>query len=218
MKIIARIRQLLSAKENGVVREGVGIPLPIVETPVAAKNVPLLRAPHAPAPAAPLRRAVVIPVPSPVTPTRVSVRLEGEGIEHPIADPSTGIIRRELERLRSSGPSHLALVAKSGSYLQAAGNAKRMTVEGHLVSAKHTTHVVLGRQGSAPVATVVATFGPIEVRASEVWSALEATELFSAFSATGFLPTTAARRDISVDIDGLQRHKPGRDPLGESTP
>jgi len=204
MKIIARIRQILSAKEDSAPLEGERFPVPIAEVPAPATNVPLLREPRATAPAAPLRRAVerpVPPVPSPVTPTRVNVRLEGEGIEHPIADPSPDIIRRELERLRSSSPSHVALITTDGSYLQAAGNAKRMTVEGHFVTPQCTTHVVLGRRDlSDRPATITSTAGPIEVRVSEVLSALEATELFSAFATTGSVSPNLTRRDISADL------------------
>ncbi|MCC7020451.1 MAG: hypothetical protein IT332_11885 [Ardenticatenales bacterium] len=130
-------------------------------------------------------------------------RLEGEGIEHPIADPSEDVIRRELERLRSSGPSPLALLAPDGSYLQAAGNAKRMTVECHFESPSRTTHVVLGRldsPGPDAIATIVSTAGLIDMRASEVWTALEAADLFSAFAATGSVAADLSRRDITAAI------------------
>ena len=73
--------------------------------------------------------------------------LEGEGIKQPIVAPKSEVIARELARLRSAGPSFLALVAPNGNYLQAAGNAKRMTVEAHVITPKRITQVVLGRRG-----------------------------------------------------------------------
>jgi len=190
MKIVERIRQLLNAKEGSVTPVVDDVPLPVADPPETT-----------------LRRAVerpATPRSSPlasVPPKKASVRLEGEGIATPTVDPSEDLLRLELERLRSGGPSLLALMAPNGSYLQAAGNAKRMTVEGHFVNAHRTTHVVLGRPGSqGPAATVVATFGPIEVRASEVWAAPEAVALFSAFAATGSVSTDLSRRDITAEI------------------
>lgn len=94
-------------------------------------------------------------------------------------------------------------MAPDGSYLQAAGNAKRMTVEGHIVSSQSTTHVVLGRHASSgPAAMVVATFGQIEVRPSEVWTAPEAANLFGAFVATGSVAADLGRQDITSAIGG----------------
>ncbi len=145
--------------------------------------------------------------------------LEGEGIPVPIADPTPEILRRELEHLRSSGPSFLALLATTGSYLQAAGTAKRLTVEAHIMTPEHPIHVVLGRQGLLGSATtVVSTGGPIDVYTSEVWAALAAAELFRVFATTGALPSDVARRDISAAITGLQLPEPDLDPLGETTP
>lgn len=93
------------------------------------------------------------------------------------------------------------MIAPDGSYLQAAGNAKRMTVEGHIVSPERTTHVVLGRQGSAgPDATIVSTVGTIDVRTSEVWTAPEAAGLFVAFAATGSISVDLNGRDITATI------------------
>ena len=130
-----------------------------------------------------------------------SFHLEGEGLAQPIIDPRDVDIRRELERLRSSGPSFLALVASNGSYVQAAGNAKRMTTEAHLVTSKRTAHVVLGRHGAPGAATtVISSSGSIVIRASEVWSALEAADLFSAFAATAVIPPILNQRDITADI------------------
>jgi len=78
-----------------------------------------------------------------------------------------------------------------------------MTVEVHLVSPTRTTHVVLGRQGSAaPDATIDSTAGPIEVYASEVWTATEASDLFSSFAAAGSISPGLNRRDITAAIDG----------------
>ena len=92
-------------------------------------------------------------------------------------------------------------MAPDGSYLQAAGNAKRMTVEGHIKSAQRITHVVLGRLGSSgPMATIVSTSGSIEVRASEVWTATEAVDLFAQFAATGSVSPGLSQRDITASI------------------
>ena len=74
-----------------------------------------------------------------------SFHLEGEGIKQPIVAPKSEVVARELARLRSSGPSFLALVAPNGNYLQAAGNAKRMTIEAHVIAPQRTVQVVLGR-------------------------------------------------------------------------
>lgn len=136
-----------------------------------------------------------------LTAKKGSFRLEGEGIPLPIADPSQQILRIELERLRSSGPSHLALIAPDGSYLQAAGNAKRMTVECHVVGSQRTTHAVLGRQGPPGSATTIpSTVGPITVSTSEVWTALEAADLFTAYAETGSVAPDLHRRDITAGI------------------
>lgn len=136
--------------------------------------------------------------------SQLRIVLEGEGIPVPIADPSDEIVCRELERLRSSGPSFLALVAEGGSYLQAAGTAKRLTVEAHFMTPEHPVHVVLGREGPPGRATtVVSSSGPIDVYASEVWSAQAAVELFHAFVTTGSIPPDVARRDISTTIVDL---------------
>lgn len=196
MKIVARIRQLLSAKEGNIVADVVErVPLTVARPPE-----PTLRraVEHEVRPATPR------PLPLAAVPlTKRVVRLEGEGIEHPIVAPSEDIIRRELDRLRSSGPSHLALIAPDGSYLQAAGNAERMTVEVRLVSPPRTTHVVLGRQQlSDRPATIVSTAGPIKVRASEVWTALEAVDLFSVFAATISVSPDLSQRDITAAIAG----------------
>lgn len=130
-----------------------------------------------------------------------SFHLEGEGIKQPIVAPKSEVIARELARLRSAGPSFLALVAPNGNYLQAAGNAKRMTVEAHVIAPKRTIQVVLGRRGSPGPATMIdSTFGGIVISASEVWSAFEATDLFSAFIATGSIPATLTQRDITAEI------------------
>lgn len=190
MKILARIRQLLADKEADSAPEVANVPLPIAAPP---EPTPRPRVEHPSAPRT---------VPSArVVPRKVSVRLEGEGIAQPTLDPSGDIIRHELERLRSSGPSHLALIATDGSYLQAAGNAKRMTVEGHVVSAQGTTHVVLGRQGSpGPATTLASTAGPIEVLASEVWAAPEVSDLFAEFAETGSVSPDLSRRDITASI------------------
>ncbi len=127
--------------------------------------------------------------------------LEGEGLEQPIMAPKSEVIARELARLRSSSPSFLALVAPNGNYLQAAGNAKRMTVEAHVIAPKRTVQVVLGRRGAPGSATTIdSTFGEIVVSASEVWSAFEATGLFSSFVATGSIPATLTQRDITTEI------------------
>jgi hypothetical protein len=127
--------------------------------------------------------------------------LEGEGLEQPIMAPKSEVIARELARLRSAGPSFLALVAPNGNYLQAAGNAKRMTVEAHVITPKRTTQVVLGRRGSPGTATTIdSTVGGVVISASEVWSAFEATDLFSAFVATGSIPATLTQRDITAEI------------------
>ena len=127
--------------------------------------------------------------------------LEGEGLEQPIMAPKSEVIARELARLRSSGPSFLALVAPNGNYLQAAGNAKRMTIEAHVIAPKRTTQVVLGRPGSPGAATTIdSSFGEIVVSASEVWSAFRATDLFAAFLATGSIPAALTQRDITAEI------------------
>lgn len=42
------------------------------------------------------------------------------------------------ERFCDSSPSILALIAPDGSYLQATGNATRMTVKAHIVSPAST--------------------------------------------------------------------------------
>lgn len=136
-----------------------------------------------------------------MAPDEGAFHLEGEGLEQPIIAPSTEVIRRELDRLRSSGPSFLVLIAPNGTYLQAAGNAKRMIVEGHVISPKRTVHVVLGRCGVPGTATTIeSSLGKIRVSASEVWSALEASDLFGAFLATGSIPATLARRGITAEI------------------
>ncbi len=130
-----------------------------------------------------------------------SFHLEGEGLEQTIFAPSMEDIRRELARLRSSGPSFLALVAPNGNYLQAAGNAKRMTIEAHVISPKRITQVVLGRRGAPGAATTIdSTFGGIVISASEVWSVFEAADLFDAFIATGSIPATLTQRDITAEI------------------
>lgn len=133
--------------------------------------------------------------------SKAPFRLEGEGILVPIVDPTQEIIRHELERLRSAGPSHLALVTTDGSYLQAAGNAKRMTVEHHLVGLDRTMHVVLGRQGApGPTTTIVSTAGSVSVSASEVWAAPEVVDLFAAFITTATIAPDVTRRDIWPDV------------------
>lgn len=130
-----------------------------------------------------------------------SFRLEGEGLEQPIAAPKSEVIARELARLRSSGPSFLALVAPNGNYLQAAGNAKRMTVEAHVITPKRAIQVVLGRHGAPGAATTIdSSFGGVVVSASEVWSAVEAAGLFDTFLATGSIPATPTQRDITAEI------------------
>ena len=130
-----------------------------------------------------------------------SFHLEGEGLERPIMAPTNQVIRRELERLRSAGPSFLALVAPNGNYLQAAGNAKRMTVEAHVISPKRAIQVVLGRRGSPGTATMIdSSFGEIVVSASEVWSAFGATEIFSAFLSMCSIPNALTQRDITAEI------------------
>ena len=130
-----------------------------------------------------------------------SFHLEGEGLEQPIMAPKSEVIARELARLRSVGPSFLALVAPNGNYLQAAGNAKRMTIEAHVISPKRITQVVLGRRGSPGAATTIdSTFGGIVISASEVWSAFEAADLFGAFLASGSIPATLTQRDITAEI------------------
>jgi len=127
--------------------------------------------------------------------------LEGEGIKQPIVAPKSEVIARELARLRSAGPSFLALVAPNGNYLQAAGNAKRMTIEAHVIAPKRTAQVVLGRSGAPGTATMIdSSFGGVVVSASEVWSAFEATEIFSAFLSTGSIPNALTQRDITTEI------------------
>jgi hypothetical protein len=130
-----------------------------------------------------------------------SFHLEGEGLERPIMAPTNQALSRELERLRSAGPSFLALVAPNGNYLQAAGNAKRMTIEAHVIAPKRTVQVVLGRRGAPGSATTIdSSFGEIVVSASEVWSVFEAADLFSTFIATGSIPATLTQRDITAEI------------------
>ena len=130
-----------------------------------------------------------------------SFHLEGEGLEESIVSPPKEVIRRELERLRSSGPSFLALVAPNGNYLQSAGNAKRMTIEAHIIAPKRTVQVVLGRRGAPGAATTIdSSSGGVVVSASEVWSAVEAADLFSAFIATGSIPAALTQRDITAEI------------------
>lgn len=204
MKIVACIRQLLSAKETATGPVVEDVPLPVEATP---EHNTFRRAVERPAATQSSPLALV-------PPKKTSLRLEGEGIEHPIADPPSDIIRRELERLRSSGPSHLALIAPDGSYLQAAGNAKRMTVESHIAGAQTTTHVVLGRQGSpGPDATIILTAGSIEVRASEVWTAPEAVNLFNAFAETGSVAAALSRRDITASISKPNSPQGSRNPF-----
>ena len=130
-----------------------------------------------------------------------SFHLEGEGLERPIIAPKSEVIARELARLRSAGPSFLALVAPNGNYLQVAGNAKRMTVEAHVISPKRAIQVVLGRRGAPGAATTIdSSFGEIVVSASEVWSVFETADLFIAFIATGSIPPTLTQRDITTEI------------------
>jgi len=131
-----------------------------------------------------------------------TVRLEGEGIAEPIESPSEDVLRREIGRLRTTGPSHLALIASDGSYMQAAGNAKRMTVERHFVGAEGERHVVLGRQGPpGSTVTIASTAGALEVRAAEVWAAPEAVELFCDFAETDSVAPHVSCRDIAVDSE-----------------
>lgn len=127
--------------------------------------------------------------------------LEAEDLAQSITAPSNEVIRRELERLRSAGPSFLALIAPNGNYLQAAGNAKRMLIEAHVITPKRTVQVVLGRQDAPGAATMItSSFGGIVVCASEVWSASEAAGLFDTFLATGSIPATPTQRDITAEI------------------
>ncbi len=190
MKIVARIRQLLAAKHATVAPQAEDVPLPI---PAPAEQE-LRREVEPSATQRPPQRS------SPPR-TKTGYRLEGEGIAVPIADPSADVIRRELERLRTSGPSFVALIAPDGSYLQAAGNAKRMAVEGHIVSAEGTTHVVLGRQGppGSPI-RLGFTAGQLALSATEVWAAPEVSNLFAEFSQTGSISSDLSRRDITADI------------------
>lgn len=190
MKIVARIRQLLAAKQAAVAPQAEDVPLPIAVAPEPTLRRAIER------PASP-RPTHLTPVPT----TKGGFVLEGEGIAVPIADPSADVIRRELERLRTSGPSFVALIAPDGSYLQAAGNAKRMAVEGHIVSAEGTTHVVLGRQG--PPGSLIRlgfTAGQLALSATEVWAAPEVSNLFAEFSQTGSISSDLSRRDITADI------------------
>lgn len=165
MTIVARIRQLLSANGSNDVAVVEDVPRPVALPPRANVSPCGCASGH------------LVPAPVPLChPRRATYALRGERIATPIVDSSDEIMRQELERFRRSGPSHLALIAANGSYLQVAGNAKRKIVEGHLVS-------VLGREGSpGPETTLASTAGPIEVRVSEVWTALEAADLFSAFA------------------------------------
>lgn len=190
MKIVTRLRQLLANKPVHPAPSIIDAPQPTASPPQPSTR-PAVERPETPSP-------LQLP---PVSPTKQGYLLEGEGIAEPLPDPSPVIIRQELERLRTAGPSFVILIAPNGSFLQAAGNSKRMTVESHSVSAQHTNHVVLGRPGSSgPVATVVATFGPIEVHAPEVWAAPEVSELFVEFAQTGTIPIDLNRRDITVAI------------------
>lgn len=183
MKLVARIRQLLASRRDPVE----AVPLPIAVPPEHT----LRRAVERPA-TPPFSRHVAVPT------TIGGCVLEGEGIEQPIADPSKDIIRYELERLRSAGPSFVALIAPDGSYLQVAGNAKRMTVEARFKNAQSITHVVLGRSRTSELpTTVVASFGSIEVSTSEVWAAPEVSTLFAGFLQTGSVPSYLTQRDIT---------------------
>jgi len=190
MKIAERIRRLLAAKDTHRAPNGEDAPPPPAALPHEASR-PAVEPSSAPAS---LQRP-------PVSPTKQDFLLEGEGIAEAIPDPSTAIIRRELERLRTASPSFVALVSSEGSYLQAAGNARRMTVEAHVVRKLHTTHVVLGRQGppGSPV-TLGSSMGQLDVRTCEVWSAPEAAELFAAFAATGSISPDLSCRDITEEL------------------
>lgn len=190
MKIVTRIRQLLASKQVAVAPQAENVPLPLPAP--AAQELRRVR-----------ERSATHRHPQRSSPptTKSGFQLEGEGIAEPIADPSADVIRRELDRLRTAGPSFVALIAPDGSYLQAAGNAKRMAVEGHVVSAEATTHVVLGRQGppGSPI-RLGFTAGQLALRATEVWAAPEVSNLFAEFLQTGSIPSDLSRRDITADI------------------
>jgi hypothetical protein len=191
MKIVTQIRQMLKAKPAYRAPNVTAAPLRAIVLPQLRTSPEV----DPPATASPPQ------LPS-VSITKHVVHLEGEGIAEAIPDPSTIIIRRELERLRTSGPSFLALVSASGSYLQAAGNARRMTVEGHVVRERDTAHVVLGRHGPlGSHVTVGFSEGSIDVRACEVWSAPEVAQLFGAFAATGSIPPNLRSRDITAELE-----------------
>jgi hypothetical protein len=113
-----------------------------------------------------------------------------------LRNPTADRIVNEISILRAGGPTFLILERSDGSYVQAAGESGRLTVEYRRSDGNNFEHFVLGRNEEAGSEFVIsATCGPIRVYNNEILNTQEASAVFVSFLERGETPKEYAFRD-----------------------
>lgn len=99
--------------------------------------------------------------------------------------------------LTGDGPC-FAIVERGPSYVQAAGDAKRLTVEWRSANASGFKHWVIGRAENAGGFTeITCRVGPIVIQQNEALTAADAVEIFRAFHDRAPMPSRFRVRDVT---------------------
>jgi hypothetical protein len=128
-------------------------------------------------------------------------RLEREG-DPPLDDPDWEAVDEALGRIRSRGPSFFILSDAGGSYVQALGNQRRLTVEFRQVApGGDLAHFVLGQGPATEEVTVFqSSAGRFAVYRHEALSLEDARRIFSHFYETGGVPSAYALREVTGEF------------------
>jgi hypothetical protein len=127
--------------------------------------------------------------------------LEQQGRE-PITDPPLDMITAELDQVSLRARSYFIFSHRGGSYVQAAGARAKMMVEYRAVHDGGWAHYVLGHRGGEERETSINySFGPLTLRAKQVFTLREVTAIFAHFLESGEVPDSYDLEDISTRFE-----------------
>ena len=112
-------------------------------------------------------------------------------------------IQQALLRIHPTTKSFFVLTNQStGSYIQCAGSAERLTVEMRIYASDFFKHYVVGKGGNkSPLKVIWSTIeskaGVVRVHNSEVLNINDAVTLFHSFFYTGDVPKAYTKRNVT---------------------
>jgi hypothetical protein len=113
---------------------------------------------------------------------------------------SFAVVKRTLHMLGPRGPAFVVLGSSDESYVQTAGDRRRLTIEFRQQNVGSYAHYALGR---APLSEafdrIEYRHGSIKVRTSEVLDLEDALRVFRCFYASGTVPQEYFRHDVTAE-------------------